>query len=349
MPLDVNRETQLEIGHVLFLDVVGYSKLSVDDQYDLLAALNAIVRSSRSFLEAEQSGKLMRVPTGDGMALVFFSTPEAPVRSAVEIARSLKENSSIEVRMGIHSGPVSTLSDVNDRSNVAGAGINIAQRIMDCGEGGHILLSRHVAEDLEHYRQWQPYLHDLGTVEVKHGLRIGIVNFYNQEVGNAALPPKLQLAATPYSTSSRRKRRAIVLTAAAGLLLVGAILYAMLSRAARPVAAGPLRSLAVLPLKNLSGDATEDYFADGVTDSLITDLAHIHSLRVISFQSVQRYKGDRTKNLSQIGRKLNVDGLIEGSVQKQGDTVLINAQLVEAPTDRHIWAERYTRKAREKI
>src|SRR5262249_38263958 len=147
MSLDVNRETQLEIGHVLFLDVVGYSRLSVDDQHDLLAALNTIVRSSRSFLEAEQSGKLMRVPTGDGMALVFFSTPEAPVRCAVEVARSLKESSSIEVRMGIHSGPVSKVSDVNDRSNVAGAGINIAQRVMDCGDAGHILLSKHVAED----------------------------------------------------------------------------------------------------------------------------------------------------------------------------------------------------------
>jgi TolB-like protein/class 3 adenylate cyclase/Flp pilus assembly protein TadD len=351
MSLDVNREAQLEIGHVLFLDVVGYSKLSVDDQHDLLAALNTIVRSSKSFLEAEQSGKLIRVPTGDGMALVFFSTPEAPIRCAIEFARSLKENSSIEVRMGIHSGPVSIVSDVNDRSNVAGAGINIAQRVMDCGEAGHILLSKHVAEDLEHYRYWQPYLHDLGTVEVKHGLRLGLVNFYSDDIGNPALPRKLQIPAQPSATSIKRKQSLTALSAACVLILAGAIIYKILPpRTQGLAAAGPgLHSLAVLPLKNLSGDPGQDYFADGVTDSLITDLAHIHSLRVLSFQSVQRYKGDRTKNLPQIGRELNVDGLIEGSVQKQGDTVLINAQLVEAPTDRHIWAERYTRKARDML
>lgn len=347
MPLDVNRETQLEIGHVLFLDVVGYSKLSVDDQHDLLAALNTIVRNSKSFLEAEQSGQLMRVPTGDGMALVFFSTPEAPLRCAVEVARSLKEKSSIEVRMGIHSGPVSKVSDVNDRSNVAGAGINIAQRVMDCGEAGHILLSKHVAEDLEHYRYWQPYLHDLGTVEVKHGLRLGVVNFYGDDIGNPALPPKLPIPAQPSATSTKRKKGLIALTAACVLILAGAIIYKALPLRTQALAASGLHSLAVLPLKNLSGDPAQDYFADGVTDSLTTDLAHIHSLRVISFQSVQRYKGEQRKKLPQIAQELNVDGLVEGSVQKVADTVMINAQLIEAASDRHVWAERYTRKARD--
>jgi TolB-like protein/Tfp pilus assembly protein PilF len=349
MPLDVNHETQLEIGHVLFLDVVGYSKLSVDDQHDLLAALNTTVRSSKSFLEAEQSGKLMRVPTGDGMALVFFSTPEAPVRCAVEVARSLKENSATEVRMGIHSGPVSKVSDVNDRSNVAGAGINIAQRVMDCGEAGHILLSKHVAEDLEHYRYWQPYLHDLGTVEVKHGLRLGVVNFYSDEIGNPALPRKLQIPAQPSPISTKRKQSLTALTAICVLILTGTIIYkAVLLGTKRPAVSG-LHSLAVLPLKNLSGDPAQDYFADGVTDSLITDLAHIHSLRVLSFQSVQRYKGDRRKKLPQIGHELNVDGLVEGSVQKEADKVMINAQLIEASTDRHVWAERYTHEARDML
>ena len=162
MPLEEKRDSELQIGHVLFLDVVGYSRLTVDDQREVVAELSKLVRSSNSFLEAEKTGKLVRVPTGDGMALVFFSTPEAPVRCATELARLLKQQSAIQVRMGMQSGPVSTVSEVNDRSNVAGAGINIAQRIMDCGESGHILLSRHVAEDLEHYREWQPYLHDLG-------------------------------------------------------------------------------------------------------------------------------------------------------------------------------------------
>ena len=346
---DENRDARLVIGHVLFLDAVGYSKLSVDDQRDLIAELNRIVRGASSFIEAEEAGKLVRVPTGDGMALVFFNTPEAPLRCATEIAKLLKEDPAIRVRMGIHSGPVSHVADVNDRSNIAGAGINIAQRVMDCGEAGHILLSRHVAEDLEHYRYWQPYLHDCGEVEVKHGVRLGIVNVYNDGIGNPTLPAKLQSSIGPAAGSIRRKPVLIGLTAIAALALLPAILYKVLLPAPNVVASGPLRSIAVLPLKNLSGDPAEDYFADGVTDSLITDLAHIHSLRVLSFQSVQRYKGDRIKKLPQIGQELNVDGLIEGSVQKQGDTVMINAQLVEASTDRHIWAERYTEKARDML
>src|SRR5262249_46085622 len=194
---------------------------------------------------------------------------------AVEVARSLKESSSIEVRMGIHSGPVSKVSDVNDRSNVAGAGINIAQRVMDCGDAGHILLSKHVAEDLEHYRYWQPYLHDCGEVEVKHGLRLGLVNFYNDEIGNPSAPGKIRFASQTSPASTRRRRMVIALTVAAALVLIVGTLYKTFSPPRKVAPAGPLRSLAVLPLKNLSGDPAQDYFADGVTDSLTTDMAHI--------------------------------------------------------------------------
>ena len=360
MSFEGNREVQLEIGHVLFVDLVGYSKLSVDDQRELVAELNSTVRTSKAFIDAEQADKLIRLPTGDGMALVFFNTPEAPVRCAAELAEAVTDHPRIHVRMGIHSGPVSAVTDVNDHSNVTGAGINIARRVMDCGDAGHILLSKHVAEDLEHYRSWQPYLHDLGPMEVKHGVRLGIVNFYSDQIGNSALPEKVKTARRELSAhpvgklaaprGTRTRNIMIALGALCALFVASWMVYERIGR--HPVPNGlprTLRSLAVLPLRNLSGDSAQDYFADGITDSLTTDLSHIHSLRVISFQSVQQYKGERRKSLPEIARELNVDAVVEGSVQKSGNTVMINAQLIQAPTDQHIWAERYTRNARDML
>src|SRR5712672_751394 len=183
-------ELRLEIAHVLFIDIVGYSKRLIDEQHELLQDLNQIVRSTEAFRSAEASGNLIRVPTGDGVALVFSTTPEAPVRCALEISKALRSHSELRVRMGIHSGPVSGIMDVNDRSNIAGAGINVAQRVMDCGDAGHILLSKRVAEDLAQYRHWQPYLHDLGDCKVKHDVTVSVVNLYTDEAGNAALPEK---------------------------------------------------------------------------------------------------------------------------------------------------------------
>ncbi len=185
-------DLRLEIAHVLFIDIVGYSKRLIDEQHELLQDLNQIIRNTEAFRSAETSGKLIRVPTGDGVALVFSTTPEAPVQCALEIGKALRSNSELQVRMGIHSGPVSGIMDVNDRSNIAGAGINVAQRVMDCGDAGHILLSKRVAEDLEQYRQWRPYLHDLGECEVKHGAKVSLVNLYSDEVGNPAIPEKLK-------------------------------------------------------------------------------------------------------------------------------------------------------------
>src|SRR5437763_6203320 len=194
MATEIEKDIQLEIGHVLFMDIVGFSKLLVDEQSDCSDRLNQIVRRTSQFRAAEAEGKLIRLPTGDGMVLVFFTSPEAPVRCAVEIAKALKDSSDCGLRMGIHSGPVNKITDVNDRSNVAGPGINIAQRVMDCGDARHILLSKHVAEDLEEYPHWQPHLHELGECEVKHGVRISVVNLYTGELGNAALPEKLKAA-----------------------------------------------------------------------------------------------------------------------------------------------------------
>src|SRR6059036_1101180 len=185
-----NEKARLEIGHVLFIDIVGYSKLLVKQQSELLRELNEIVSGTNEFREAESAGKLIRLPTGDGMALVFRTNPEAPVQCAMEIAWALKSHPAIQLRMGIHSGPVNEVVDVNQRANIAGAGINMAQRVMDCGDAGHILISKHAAEDLEQYDHWQPYLHDLGQCEVKHGGRLHVVNLYTQELGNSEIPQK---------------------------------------------------------------------------------------------------------------------------------------------------------------
>src|SRR6059058_2002978 len=190
MPAETKKEIGLEIAHVLFIDIVGYSKLSINDQHAAVEELNQIVRTSEQFQRAEAAGRLLKIATGDGMALVFYTSPEAPAQCAVEISRALKEHPRLRLRMGIHSGPVSGVIDVNNRPNLAGAGLNIAQRVMDCGDAWHILVSKHVAEDLEEYEKWRPSLHDLGTCEVKHGVRVSVTNLYSDQVGNPQLPNK---------------------------------------------------------------------------------------------------------------------------------------------------------------
>ena len=192
MAAETKKEIGLEIGHVLFIDIVGYSKGLINEQSESLQKLKEIARGTEQFRIAEAEGKLLRLPTGDGGALVFRNSPEAPVLCAMEIAKALKSHPELHVRMGIHSGPVNEISDLNEQANIAGAGINIAQRVMDCGDAGHILLSRHVAEDLEQYPRWRANLHDLGECEVKHGVRVGVVNLSGDGVGNAATPKKFQ-------------------------------------------------------------------------------------------------------------------------------------------------------------
>src|SRR6476620_1766500 len=192
MPADSSSDVKFEIGHVLFIDIVGYSKLLITEQSDQLQTLRQILRGTEQFKKAEAEGKLLRLPTGDGGALVFRNSPEAPVLCALEISKALKSHPELKVRMGIHSGPVNEISDLNEQANIAGAGINIAQRVMDCGDAGHILLSKRVADDLEQYPQWRSLLHDLGECEVKHGLQIRVVNFYGDQIGNSQLPSKLR-------------------------------------------------------------------------------------------------------------------------------------------------------------
>src|SRR6266566_8283566 len=221
MPAEVKKEIELEIAHVLFLDIVGYSKLSVNEQHGRVDELNGIVRLSEQFQKAEGANRILKIPTGDGMALVFYKSPEEPAQCAFEISRALKEHPRLQIRMGIHSGPVSGVVDVTERTNVAGAGINIARRVMDCGDVGHILLSRHVAEDLAEYERWRPFLHDIGAFEVKHGVHVSVTNLYSDEIGTAKLPTKLQTVRT-----HRAHMRWAEIGAA--LIVLGAIIAAFL-------------------------------------------------------------------------------------------------------------------------
>jgi TolB-like protein/class 3 adenylate cyclase/Tfp pilus assembly protein PilF len=353
MSAEVKKEIELEIAHVLFIDIVGYSKLLINEQHELLQELNQIVRTTEAFRAAEAAGKLIRLPTGDGMALAFATTPEAPVQCALEISKALKSHPELRVRMGIHSGPVSGLVDVNDRSNIAGAGINMAQRVMDCGDAGHILLSRHVAEDLEQYRQWQPHLHDLGECEVKHGVRVHVVNLYTDDLGNPELPEKFKQAASkkegvPAISESIAKPagpRWAIIGAAVLIIAVVALGLLILRPKWSPTAATaiPDKSIAVLPFGNLSRDPDNAYFADGIQDEILTRLSKIADLKVISRTSTQHYKS-APENLPEIARQLGVAHILEGSVQKSGEAVRVNVQLIKAANDSHLWADTFDRK-----
>jgi TolB-like protein/class 3 adenylate cyclase/Tfp pilus assembly protein PilF len=339
MSAEIRKEIQLEIAHVLFIDIVGYSKLSINEQRAAVDELNEVVRASEQFQKAEAAAHLIKIPTGDGMALVFYTSPEAPAQCAVEISRAVKEHPRLQLRMGIHSGPVSGVADVNERANLAGAGINMAKRVMGCGDAGHILLSKHVAEDLEEYEQWRPLLHDLGSCEVKHGVRVSVVNLFDDQFGNAKLPRK-------FETVQKRRTRLRWAAMTAALLTLAAIVVgiAMFSRnRARSTLAAPEKSIAVLPFENRSEDKANAYFANGIQDEILTRLSKIADLKVISRTSTQHYKST-PENLPEIARQLGVAHILEGSVQKSGEAVRVNVQLIKAANDSHLWADTFDRK-----
>ena len=335
MAAEVKKEIQLEIGHVLFMDIVGYSKLLINEQRARRETLTQIVRSTETFREANATGTLIKSPTGDGMALVFRESPEEPVECALEVSRALKTYPELPLRMGVHSGPVSGVVDVNDTTSVAGAGINMAQRVMDCGDAGHILISKHVAEDLEQYAHWKPYLHDLGECEVKHGMRVGVANLCSDEFGNSSLPGKFA-AQRKHQTRVRWIATAI---GVAAVVLIAAALFLVSKRSTSPL---PEKSIAVLPFENRSHDPDNAYFADGVQDEILTRLSKIADLKVISRTSTQHYKSAPT-NLPEIGRQLGVAHIVEGSVQKSVDAVRVNVQLIKAANDSHLWADTFDR------
>jgi TolB-like protein/class 3 adenylate cyclase/Flp pilus assembly protein TadD len=342
-------DVKFEIGHVLFIDIVGYSKLLINEQSEQIQKLKEIVRGTEQVRLAEAEGKLLRLPTGDGGALVFRNSSEAPVLCALEISKEVKKHPEIQVRMGIHSGPVNEVTDLNEQANIAGAGINLAQRVMDCGDAGHILVSQRVADDLDQYRQWAPRLHDLGECEVKHGVRLRLVNLYDREVGNPERPARLKSAAQ-VSRSNTRLPKSILAFALGALLLLGLIGYLLLRRGPASTPANEahvIRSIAVLPLDNYSGDPSQDYFAEGMTDELTTDLANISQLRVISRGSTLQFTGKQRPTTPEIAKLLNVDAVVEGSVQRQGDKVRLTAQLIDARADRHLWAKSFERNSRD--
>jgi TolB-like protein/class 3 adenylate cyclase/Tfp pilus assembly protein PilF len=365
MATETKKEIELEIAYVLFIDIVGYSKLVTHEQQRLLELLNQIVRECEHFRAAEAKGRLITVPTGDGMALVFYNTPEAPVECALEVNSAASEHPELKLRMGIHSGPVSGVVDVSGRSNIAGAGINIAQRVMDCGDAGHILVSKHMAEDLEQYGQWKRHLHDLGECEVKHRVRVSVVNLYTEDHGNPEVPQKFRRARKGTAPVVREKKgRGWVIAATVVLiaaLIIGAVVF---SRRSAPVATStgapaappallatpmliaaaiPEKSIAVLPFENLSEDKANAYFADGIQDEILTRLSKIADLKVISRTSTQHYKS-APDNLREIAKQLEVAHILEGSVQKSGDSVRVNVQLIKAANDSHLWADTFDRK-----
>jgi TolB-like protein/class 3 adenylate cyclase/Flp pilus assembly protein TadD len=366
MAAEVKKEIQLEIAHVLCADIVGYSKLLINEQRALLDVLNQVVRGTDEFQSEEAAGRLIRIPTGDGMALVFYSSPEAPVECALEISRALKKHPQLHLRMGIHSGPVSGVVDVNEMANVAGAGVNLAQRVMDSGDAGHILLSKRAAEDLQQYPHWQPHLHDLGECEIKPGVRVHAVNLYTEELGNpepparfkSGKPSKAKAQDAIFASSGQRTGRfsrwlfALIIVAIAVVAAFLIFLHRPTARldkatdtrtgvSASPAA--PEKSIAVLPFTNMSTNQENAFFADGVQDEILTDLAKIADLKVISRTSVMQYKNAATHDVREIGRQLGVAHVLEGSVQRAGEKVRVIAQLIDARNDAHLWGNTYDR------
>src|SRR5262249_48053102 len=292
-------DVTFEIGHVLFIDIVGYSKLLITEQSERLKTLKEIIRATEQFRLANAAGKLLGLPTGDGAALVFRTNPEAPVLCALEISKALKSHPELPVRMGIHSGPVNEITDLNEQANIAGAGINIAQRVMDCGDAGHILLSKRVADDLEQYPRWRPYLRELGECGVKHGVRLFVVNLYTDELGNPQHPKKFIQEQRTERASTKRTRFSILGVIAVLSLIALAIVAVIFTPAIlrsreqaqrkipasgndASITASPEKSIAVLPFANLSSDKENAYFADGIQDEILTKLSRIADLKVIS-------------------------------------------------------------------
>src|SRR6476660_5090038 len=349
MPDEQKTKLRLEIAHVLFIDIVGYSKLRTTEQSAHIEKLRTIVRGTDQFRTAEAEGKLLRLPTGDGGALVFRNL-EAPVLCAVDIANALRDHPELRVRMGIHSGPVNEITDLNEQANIAGAGINLAQRVMDCGDDGHILLSKRVAEDLAHSRQWGPYLHYLGECAGKHGVPIFLVNFYGEGFGNPELPKairqaRLEHAAKATATAAPRGFRRVYLAIVATVVSIVVIGLGFWFYWRQNQASFLLeeKSIAVLPFENFSPAKDNAFFADGIQDDILTSLAKIKDLRVTSRSSVMAFRDAAGQNLRDIGRKLVVANILEGSVRKEGDRVVVNVQLIDTRNNRQIWANRYDR------
>ena len=353
MSSDSPSDSKLEIAHVLAMDVVGYSTLLINKQSRVLADLNRIVREAARFREADAQGKLLRLPTGDGMALVFFNHPEAPIECAMEIAAAMKSSPEIRLRMGIHSGPVNQVVDVNDRSNIAGAGIDIAQRVMDCGDAGHILLSKRVAEDLAPLPRWNPHLHELGECDVKHGRKVSLVNFYTAEIGNPARPIKCASGAAGRSTSAAPsllwQKPALIAAAALFVIALGLATFVLSRPKVSQLWTNPSaarvnsQSIAVLPFENASNDPNTEYLSEGISEALINSLTELQQLRVIARSTAFQYKG-KDVDPRRVGRELQVAVVLTGKVRQMQNALSVQVDLVDASTGAQLWGSVYDRK-----
>jgi TolB-like protein len=343
MPDLQKSKLRVEIAHVLFIDIIDYSKLLVNQQAEFVRLLNEIVRTTEHFRSADEAGKLISVPAGDGMALAFFTSPDAPVHCAIEITQRLKEHPRIHVRMGIHSGPVDVVRDVSGRANIAGAGINLAQRVMDCGDAGHILLSKRVADDLGQYEEWQADLYDLGECEVKHGVSVEIVNFFDGTVGTPELPEKLKRKQQAHALESRaavlRQRRRVVFVSLAILVLGLVTGGGLLLWRAKPAIED--KSIAILPFKPLLAATSDPVLEIGMADTLITKLSGKGGIIVSSLTSVRAFAESDPLTA---GRKLRVNSVLEGSLEKAADRLRVMVRLIKVADGSSLWSETYNEK-----
>ena len=352
---------QVEIAHVLSIDLVGYSLLLITDQTRVMSELASLVKNTEQFRRADAQGRLVRIPTGDGMSLVFFDDPQAPIECATEIAAALKSHPDIRLRMGIHSGPVNEVIDVSDRSNLAGAGMDMAQRVMDCGDAGHILLSKHVADDLAPFPRWNPHLHPLGECEVKHGRKIGLVNFYTDKIGNSQVPTKCAAQHTEAIREIHSCR--IHLSGSKRPLIAGVALFVIVLAIAAFVFFNPKalqswrkadaaqagnHSIAVLPFENASGDPNAEYLSEGISEALINSLTELQQLRVIARSTAFHYKG-KDVDPQRVGRELHVAAVLTGRVRQMQDALSVQVDLVDAITGAQLWGAAYDRKISDVI
>jgi len=333
MTPDLEPDLKLEIAHVLTIDVVAYSTLLIDEQSRLIAELVRTVKATPRFRQAAAEDKLIKLPTGDGMALIFLSDAEAPIECAMQLAASLKEHPEIRLRMGIHSGPINTIRDVNDRTNLAGAGIDMAQRVMDCGDAGHILVSKRVADDLTPYPRWHRYLHYLGECEVKHGRKVSLFNFYSESFGNAAIPQKVKCISKSTKTPRLVFGGKAIFFGALGLAACLAVGYYVFDREI-----APKRSIAVLPFVDLSPAKDQEYFSDGITEQITNSLGKVPGLFVVGRTSAFVLKN---RDVREVGRRLRVSNVIEGSVSGGPNEHRIDVRLVNVNNGYQVWSDAY--------
>jgi tetratricopeptide (TPR) repeat protein len=348
MSSDPSPDVKFEIGHVLFIDIVGYSKLNIREQSEQLETLKAIIRGTDQFKKAEAEGKLLRLPTGDGGALVFRTTPEAPVLCALEVAKTLKVRPELKVRMGIHSGPVNEITDLNEQANIAGAGINIAQRVMDCGDAGHILVSRRIAEDLEHYPRWKSYLHELGECEVKHGHKVSLVNFYDGEIGNRSTPQKLRQA-----KAVRAKKSWGIAGVAAFVILLAAGAFYYRSHPSKPLT--DKDRIVLADFANTTGDPVFDgALRQGLASqldqtpflTLISDSIIAHNLTLMSEPRDARLTPDLAR---EVGQRVGAAASIEGSISALGTEYVVSLKAVNCRDGSLLAQEQETATGKERV